>query len=135
MSTEAKDQKPGKKVLSLGGKLELKKAPEHSGVVGTVKQSFTHGRSKTVAVEVKKKREGDKPETGKSPAAPTTTTTTTTTTEGGVTMVGLAEQGRARSAVIRQLTADERAARIAALKEALEEEKRAPEAREPGHGP
>ncbi len=44
----------GKKPLSLNrpGKLELKKTVS----TGQVKQSFSHGRSKTVAVEVKKKR-------------------------------------------------------------------------------
>ena len=50
-----------KKVLSLGGakpKLELKKpAPgEAKAAAGSVRQSFSHGRSKTVAVEVKRKR-------------------------------------------------------------------------------
>ena len=38
--------------LSLGGKLELKKTID----VGQVRQSFSHGRSKTVTVEVKRKR-------------------------------------------------------------------------------
>lgn len=44
----------GKKPLTLKkpGKLELKKTVD----AGTVKQSFSHGRSKMVAVEVKKKR-------------------------------------------------------------------------------
>jgi len=44
----------GKKPLSLNrpGKLELRKTV----ATGQVKQSFSHGRSKTVAVEVKKKR-------------------------------------------------------------------------------
>jgi translation initiation factor IF-2 len=53
----------GKKVLSLGGtkgKLELKKSIEPgSANAGLVRQSFSHGRSKTVAVEVKRKREGE----------------------------------------------------------------------------
>ena len=57
-----------KKVLSLGGKpkLELKKAVSSDGgaalAAGSVKQSFSHGRSKTVAVEVKRgtgKRAGE----------------------------------------------------------------------------
>jgi translation initiation factor IF-2 len=120
--SEPKEDKSGpKKTLSLGGKLELKKAPDHAGggAVGTVKQSFTHGRSKTVAVEVKRKRDV---EPGK-PAGPQGTTTTTTSQ--GQTLIGLTEQGRARSATIRQLTSEERAARIQVLKEALEEEKKA----------
>jgi translation initiation factor IF-2 len=120
--SEPKEDKSGpKKTLSLGGKLELKKAPDHAGggAVGTVKQSFTHGRSKTVAVEVKRKRDV---EPGK-PTGPQGTTTTTTSQ--GQTLIGLTEQGRARSATIRQLTSEERAARIQVLKEALEEEKKA----------
>ena len=55
-TTDNKDQAPGpdgvKKTLTLNVKLELKK------VVGKdqVRQSFSHGRSKTVEVEVKRKR-------------------------------------------------------------------------------
>src|SRR5918996_991098 len=48
--TETPTRKPLK--LSSPGKLELKKTIDG----GQVKQSFPHGRSKTVAVEVKKKR-------------------------------------------------------------------------------
>src|SRR5690348_10965819 len=121
MSSEAKEEKgEGKKTLSLGGKLELKKAVDHAGMKGTVKQSFTHGRSKTVVVEAKRKRDAAPTET--KPGASTSTTTTTT---DGQNLVGLTEQGRARSATIRQLTTEERAARIQVLREALEEEKKA----------
>jgi translation initiation factor IF-2 len=49
-TTETPTRKPLK--LSSSGKLELKKTIDG----GQVKQSFPHGRSKTVAVEVKKKR-------------------------------------------------------------------------------
>ncbi|MBM3549489.1 MAG: translation initiation factor IF-2, partial [Alphaproteobacteria bacterium] len=50
----ATDEQDRKKMLSLSrpGKLELKKTVE----AGQVRQSFPHGRSKTVTVEVKKKR-------------------------------------------------------------------------------
>jgi translation initiation factor IF-2 len=125
MSSEAKEEKPEKKVLSLGSKLELKKpvdkkTVDSAGMVGTVKQSFTHGRSKTVAVEVKRKRDGVPVAESKTPAAPPPTTTTS----DGQTMVGLSEQGRSRSAVIRQLTVEERAARVQALRGAMEEEER-----------
>ena len=60
------EQEP-KKVLSLAGrgKLELKKpvSADAAAAAGSVKQSFSHGRSKTVAVEVKRKRTdgADKP--------------------------------------------------------------------------
>ncbi len=46
----------GKKVLSLSGRSTLKVEPGKGGADGMVRQSFSHGRSKTVAVEVKKKR-------------------------------------------------------------------------------
>ncbi|MBN9343375.1 MAG: translation initiation factor IF-2 [Caedibacter sp. 38-128] len=49
--TEQKDSNE-KKTLTLGGKLSLKKTPES----GQIRQSFSHGRSKSVAVEVRKKR-------------------------------------------------------------------------------
>ena len=51
--TEKKEQSKGKKMgLSSPGKLELKKTVE----TGQVRQSFSHGRSKMVTVEVLKKR-------------------------------------------------------------------------------
>ncbi|MDA0306683.1 MAG: translation initiation factor IF-2 [Proteobacteria bacterium] len=50
---ETKEQKKGKKLgLSRPGTLELKKTVE----TGQVRQSFSHGRSKMVTVEVRKKR-------------------------------------------------------------------------------
>jgi translation initiation factor IF-2 len=93
----------GKKVLSLGGskpKLELKKptsSGEAAAAAGSVRQSFSHGRSKTVAVEVKRKREGE------------------------ITPRGNAEgmsSGRSGSAP-RQLTTEERDARARALRGAV----------------
>jgi len=53
-NTTENDDKKKKKPLSLSkpGKLELKKTVEG----GQVRQSFSHGRTKTVTVEVKKKR-------------------------------------------------------------------------------
>ncbi len=51
--TEAKETESNKPLtLSRPGKLELKKTVQ----AGQVRQSFSHGRSKTVTVEVKKKR-------------------------------------------------------------------------------
>ena len=51
--SETYETKKGKKLeLSAPGKLELNKTIE----TGSVRQSFSHGRSKMVAVEVKKKR-------------------------------------------------------------------------------
>jgi translation initiation factor IF-2 len=52
--SENKEQEP-KKVLSLSGrpKLELKRGPD---ATSQVRQSFSHGRSKAVTVEVKTQR-------------------------------------------------------------------------------
>jgi translation initiation factor IF-2 len=118
--SENKEQEP-KKVLSLSGrgKLELKRGAESPS---QVRQSFSHGRSKAVTVEVKpvrvarpvappvvpeiKAREPELPAARRpEPAAP------------------------ARPAPgIRELTAGEREARLRALKSAVqEEERRAPE--------
>ena len=47
-----KSEQEGKLSLSRPGRLELKKTVE----TGQVRQSFSHGRSKSVMVEVKKKR-------------------------------------------------------------------------------
>ena len=50
---ETKEQNKGKKLgLSRPGKLELKKTVK----TGQVRQSFSHGRSKMVTVEMRKKR-------------------------------------------------------------------------------
>ena len=51
--TESEEQKPkGKLSLSRPGRLELNKTIK----AGQVRQSFSHGRSKSVAVEVRRKR-------------------------------------------------------------------------------
>jgi len=117
------DQEP-KKVLSLGGakpKLELKK-PVHAdgGSAGQVRQSFSHGRSKTVAVEVKRKRVEGSPAVESKAGAQHAVRGP----EPG-TSVGVNERGRATSATIRQLTQEERDTRMRALRGAvLENEQR-----------
>jgi translation initiation factor IF-2 len=133
-----------KKVLSLGGKpkLELKKpvAGDAGGAGGSVRQSFSHGRSKTVAVEVKhRKRDAPGPEMARG------TQQMVKGPEPG-TSVSVNERGRATSAMIRQLTPGERDARARALRGAvLEGEKTEAELAsggdagplpgEPGHDP
>lgn len=95
----------GKKVLSLGGaksKLELKKPADAAANAGLVRQSFSHGRSKTVAVEVKRKREGE----------PVPTPRAATAEAGRSLNVGRASG----SAAPRQLTQEERDARVRALR-------------------
>ena len=116
-----------KKVLSLGAKpkLELKKpVPVDGGAGGSVRQSFSHGRSKTVAVEVKQRKRTDK-------EAPPVATPDNAARQQMVkgpepgTSVSVNERGRATSAIIRQLTTEERDARARALRGAvLENEKR-----------
>jgi translation initiation factor IF-2 len=50
--TDTKEQNPRISLARPGGRLELKKSVD----TGMVRQSFSHGRSKAVAVEVKRKR-------------------------------------------------------------------------------
>jgi translation initiation factor IF-2 len=61
---------PDGKTLSVGGKSTLSLKPRTE--TGTVRQSFSHGRSKQVVVEVKKRRIGGdgKPEPAPAPVAP-----------------------------------------------------------------
>src|ERR1700722_18090576 len=103
-----------KKVLSLGAKpkLELKKPVSSDGAVaaGSVKQSFSHGRSKTVAVEVKRG-------TGKKSSEMAGQQMVTGPEPG--TSVSVSGRGRATSAMIRQLTPEERDARARALRGAV----------------
>jgi translation initiation factor IF-2 len=101
-----------KKVLSLGAKkLELKKPvnPDAGASAGSVRQSFSHGRSKTVAVEVKRKRTE-----GTAPAG----------TQGiqaarGADLAPAVSGERSRGAAPRQLTQEERDARMRALRGAV----------------
>jgi translation initiation factor IF-2 len=90
-----------------------------AGDVAQVRQSFPHGRTKTVQVEVKKKRV----------VAPSTTTASATparssdsapsTGSGHTTPSGAGAGGGGKPAVLRALTEEERAARQRALKGAI----------------
>lgn len=113
------DKEP-KKVLSLGGKpkLELKKpvAPEaKTGGAGSVRQSFSHGRSKTVAVEVKRKRSTE------TPTASADTKSAGMTAARAVDLGGKASLGGAAAPTTagRQLTQEERESRMRALRGAV----------------
>ncbi|MCL2473550.1 MAG: translation initiation factor IF-2 [Alphaproteobacteria bacterium] len=101
--TEEKDKEKKSKVLSLGERpmLGLKKTVAPSGNTGTVRQSFSHGRSKAVVVEakrsMKKADDADKKVTvvrkGGSPA--------------GVTLQTLTEQEKeARARALRGVAAE-----------------------------
>jgi len=113
--TETNDQ-DRKKVLHLAGKgkLELKKTVD----AGSVRQSFSHGRSKTVAVEVKRKRTVEK---GAAPGVADGGAAARRAAEGLPSKSG----GRGQKAgAVRQLTREEREARERALRGAIQEEQR-----------
>ncbi|HLG88626.1 MAG TPA: translation initiation factor IF-2 [Alphaproteobacteria bacterium] len=121
--SESKEQEP-KKVLSLSGrgKLELKRGPE---TTSQVRQSFSHGRSKAVTVEVKPTR------VAKPPVAPTPVSREPQEADGHTARRPEAAPPRP-SPTVRQLTAEEREARVRALRTAVQEvERRVPEAPPP----
>jgi len=105
-TTETPTRKPLK--LSSPGKLELKKTVDG----GQVKQSFPHGRSKTVAVEVKKKRTFAPGAGGKMEAIG----------EGDLKLQSAAEIAAHELFDHHNLTAHERAQRQKALEQALKDE-------------
>ncbi len=100
MSDGGKDQDAGKNRLSLrpAGRLEVGRTVD----AGSVRQSFSHGRSKVVQVEVRKKR------AGVAPAAPSSTP------GGGAPRPG---GGRPPAGPMRALTATELATRQRVLEE------------------
>jgi translation initiation factor IF-2 len=114
---------PGSKTLSASGKptLSLKRSTES----GTVRQNFSHGRSKAVVVEVKRARTApgkptadEKPaksaEAGKAQASHPETTTTTQPSRPFPTGTSPQRTGM----VLRQLTEEEKAKRGSALGQA-----------------
>ncbi|HEX3064446.1 MAG TPA: translation initiation factor IF-2 associated domain-containing protein, partial [Dongiaceae bacterium] len=108
-----------KKPLSLSrGKLELRKTVD----AGQVKQTFPHGRSKTVAVEVKRKRTYAPGAGGKMTEVPTDKDIALATAE-------LSAEDKAH---LSNLTAGERATRLKVLEEAAraDEVRRVQEAEE-----
>ena len=112
--SEANEQE--KRPLTLtrpGGRLELRKGME----TGQVRQSFSHGRTKTVTVEVRKKRtiapgapEPARPDHDKSGAPPAAREATAPRPA--------AEPVRRPAITPRTLTAEERAGRVRALQDA-----------------
>ncbi len=107
-----------KSVLSLGArpKLELKKpvAAAPGGASETVRQSFSHGRSKSVVVEAKKPVKRGEAEAAKGTRA-----------GESKTAAGVTKSGRSTSAVLHTLTSEEREARARALRGAAAEPTRA----------
>ncbi|HYZ24227.1 MAG TPA: translation initiation factor IF-2 associated domain-containing protein, partial [Rhodopila sp.] len=111
--SESNDQDGGKGRLSLrpAGRLELGRTVD----AGTTRQSFSHGRSKVVQVEVRKSRGGGKPASPSAAAgAPTPVPT------GAPTPPRPTAQPARPAPGTRALTATE----LAARQRALEEQKR-----------
>lgn len=123
-------EQEGKKVLSLSGRgrLSLNKNVE----AGQVRQSFSHGRSKAVTVEVKRKRSIGG--TGRPDEAEDQTPEAVETVEAAPAPAAAAPAPRpaapaAPAKPARQLTVEERAARTRALADAKRyEDERPPEA-------
>jgi translation initiation factor IF-2 len=112
--TDATEQEQ-KRPLTLarpGGRLELRKGVE----TGQVRQSFSHGRSKTVTVEVRKKRMigPGSPEPAKAEAA----TAPVAREAAPAASPQVSEPARRPVVIPRTLTAEERAGRVRALQDA-----------------
>jgi len=105
--SETKNQ-DSKLTLRKPGRLELKKTVE----TGQVKQSFSHGRSKTVTVEVKRKRTFERGKGGKMEAVQPSLTEEAAPTPEEV------------ERTFRNLTEGERAARLRALQDAAHDDER-----------
>lgn len=122
--TETND-KDGRKSLSLNKPLEAKRP---AGGNSQVRQSFTHGRSKTVQVEVRKKR-GAAGALGTQKPATATTAPSTVTAKKTLSVAKPAAKAPAASSPKKSsedkkapiLTTDEKAARAAALAGAREQ--------------
>ena len=133
--SEQKEQEPAKKRLSLSrpGRLELKKTVD----AGQVRQSFSHGRTKAVAVEVRRKRtfaqsaDGGMTEVKPAPAErEPVTAEAISQPEAAAAVVAPVEEGQRGQP--RELTEQEKAARARALvglKQAETERQAAEEAR------
>ncbi len=122
--TETKDTTKSKKLgLSRPGKLELNKTVAK----GQVRQSFSHGRSKMVAVEVRKKRTFERDSVGKMAEVTGNTDAATAAEEAFVEPVKEVVPVEETSAAS-NLTNEERASRAKALESARIESEKATEA-------
>ena len=104
-----KNEQDGKLTLRRPGRLELKKTVE----TGQVRQSFSHGRTKAVTVEVKKKRTFERGAGGNMRAV-----------SEAANPVEAPEVEAAGVPDLGNLTEEERAARIRALRGAAHDEER-----------
>ncbi|HEX3209917.1 MAG TPA: translation initiation factor IF-2 [Geminicoccaceae bacterium] len=106
-----------------GGRLELKKTVD----TGVVRQSFSHGRSKAVAVEVKRKR-NLKPVSVARPAAGAAGGVAGRPPESPAVPRPVADAGRSptrRPVVLKPLTEEEKSARVRALVDSRKAEEEA----------
>ncbi len=103
-------------------RLELKKTVES----GTIRQSFSHGRSKAVAVEVKRRRSARGTTAGEAAAQRQAETGVLETTTHGRGQAAAKTASDRRTVVLKPLTEEEKAVRLKALSEAkkVEEEAR-----------
>jgi translation initiation factor IF-2 len=116
--TETEEPKPKKKLsLSRPGRLELNKTVE----AGQVRQSFSHGRSKAVAVEVRRKRtfkqsaDGGMTEVKLVPGEPEVAAETVAPVVSDEAAAAAEAEEARRAAALRALTEEEKAARARAL--------------------
>ena len=108
-ANEQEQKRPLTLARTGGGRLEPRKSVE----TGQVRQSFSHGRSKTVTVEVRKKRTiGPTPELGRADASPVVAR------EQSLARQAAVEPARRPVAVPRALTAEEKAGRVRAVHDA-----------------
>jgi translation initiation factor IF-2 len=118
MTEQTEDQEPKKKLsLSRPGKLELNKTVG----AGQVRQNFSHGRSKSVTVEVRRKRtftqaaDGDMAEVKEAITAPAEAPVQEAVVETEVQAPEAAPAETQQAKALRELTEEERAARARAL--------------------
>src|ERR1051325_1636997 len=116
--TEANEQEQ-KRPLTLrsGGTLGLRRPVE----TGQVRQSFSHGRSKQVTVEVRKKRiitPGATPEAGHAETAPAPTVARAQPAAPAAAPAPTVEPARRLGGMPRTLTAEEHATRVRVLQDA-----------------
>ena len=103
------EQKRPLTLARTGGRLELRKSVE----MGQVRQSFSHGRSKTVTVEVRKKRTiSSGPEPGRAEVAPIVVL------DPALARPATQEPARQPMTIPRALTAEEKAGRVRAVHDA-----------------
>lgn len=103
-----KNEQDGKLTLRRPGRLELKKTVE----TGQVRQSFSHGRTKAVTVEVKKKRTFERGAGGNMRAV----------SDASPAPVAAPAEDQAGAPDLSNLTEEERAARMRALRGAVQDE-------------